>query len=395
MAIGRIRCSIPSGADHTESKKINVSNRLHVATRKGLFTLERRQDCWRIRNVGFLGDPVNMVLEDPRDGRPYAALGHGHFGQKLHASDDGGETWQEISTPAYPPKPENEPEVMDPIRNRPIPWRLELIWALEAAGPDQPGVIWCGTAPGGLFRSDDRGQSWTLNRPLWEQPARRKWFGGGFEYPGIHSICIHPGDSNRITIAISCGGVWVTGDGGKSWACRSKGMFAEYVPPESREDPDIQDPHRCVQCPAAPDTCWVAHHNGVFRTTNGCQEWSEVTAIQPSRFGFAVAVHPHRPDTAWFVPALRDEKRIPVDGRVVVARTRDGGSSFEVLREGLPQEHAYDLTLRHALDVDETGERLAFGSTTGSLWISENGGDSWKHISAHLPPIYAVRFAKP
>jgi hypothetical protein len=47
-----------------------------------------------------------------------------------------------------------------------------------------------------------------------------------------------------------------------------------------------------------------------------------------------------------------------------------------VLREGLPQEHVYDLTLRHALDVDGSGERLAFGSTTGSLWVSENGGDS-------------------
>mgnify|MGYP006153047587 CR=1 FL=1 len=93
------------------------------------------------------------------------------------------------------------------------------------------------------------------------------------------------------------------------------------------------------------------------------------------------------------VAAVRAEVPYDWDGRVVVSRTRDGGKSWEVLREGLPQEHAYDLTLRHALDVDSTGERLAFGSTTGSLWVSENGGDSWMHLSAHLPPIYAVRFA--
>ena len=83
-----------------------------------------------------------------------------------------------------------------------------------------------------------------------------------------------------------------------------------------------------------------------------------------------------------------------MDGRVVVNRTRDGGETFETLTEGLPQSHAYDLVYRHALDVDETGDRLAFGSTTGSLWISENGGGSWQTLAAHLPPIYAVRFEK-
>ena len=90
--------------------------------------------------------------------------------------------------------------------------------------------------------------------------------------------------------------------------------------------------------------------------------------------------------------AISDEKRIPVDGEVVVSRTRDGGNTFEVLRKGLPQEHAYDLTFRHALDVDETGNRLAFGSTTGSLWISEDQGDTWQQIASHLPPVYCVRF---
>jgi hypothetical protein len=104
-------------------------------------------------------------------------------------------------------------------------------------------------------------------------------------------------------------------------------------------------------------------------------------------------VHPHDGDTAWFVPAIKDERRIPVDGKVVVTRTRDGGRSFEVLRDGLPQEHAYDLTFRHALDVDETGDRLAFGSTTGSLWVTEDQGDRWQCVSTHLPPIYCVRFA--
>ena len=75
-------------------------------------------------------------------------------------------------------------------------------------------------------------------------------------------------------------------------------------------------------------------------------------------------------------------------------RTRDGGKTFETLRRGLPQEYAYDLAYRHGLDVDETGDRLVMGSTTGSVWISEDGGDSWQTVSTNLPPVYGVRFVK-
>ena len=95
------------------------------------------------------------------------------------------------------------------------------------------------------------------------------------------------------------------------------------------------------------------------------------------------------------MPAVKDEKRYPADGHVVVNRTRDGGKTFETLTQRPAAEARYDLVFRHALDVDETGDRLAFGSTTGSLWLSENAGDAWQAISLNLPPIYAVRFEKP
>jgi photosystem II stability/assembly factor-like uncharacterized protein len=370
-----------------------MSTRCHVATRKGLFTLERGPSGWSIGKASFTGDNCTLVMHDPRNGDLIAALNHGHFGVKMHRSRDGGATWTEIAAPKYPPKPADYvPKV--PVEGKPADWSLKLVWALAPGGSDEPGVLWCGTLPGGLFRSEDNGDSWELNRPLWDDPLREQWFGGGADHPGIHSICVDPRDARHVILGISSGGVWITRDGGRTWQPGGRGMRAEYMPPERQFEPNVQDAHMVAQCPANPDTLWVQHHNGIFKSTDAAASWSEITDVKPSVFGFAVAVHPADHNTAWFIPAVKDEKRYPADGRVVVNRTRDGGRTFDTLTRGLPQEHAYDLVFRHALDVDETGDRLAFGSTTGSLWMSENGGDSWQTLSSNLPPIYAVRFEK-
>jgi hypothetical protein len=364
---------------------------LWVATRKGLFLLNSN-DGWRIGTPSFLGDPVSMVLDDARDGAVYAALNLGHFGSKLHCSTDRGLTWQERSVPSYADIPADPPHPDAPAGSpSPQPPTLKQIWSLESGGPNQPGRLWAGTLPGGLFKSDDGGREWALVQSLWDAPERRNWFGGGYDWPGIHSIVVDPRNADRLVVGVSCGGAWVSDNGGADWQCRASGMFAEYMPPPRREDPTIQDPHRIAACRNHPDAMWTQHHNGVFKTTDGGQAWTHVPAARPSSFGFAVAAHPLDPETAWFAPAIKDERRVPVDAKLVVSRTRDGGRSFEIFDRGLPSP-SFDLIYRHALDVDDSGNVLAMGSTTGGLWLSDDGGESWRTLSTHLPPIYAVRF---
>lgn len=366
-----------------------MSDVLLAATRKGLFVLERDDGAWRLARESFLGDNVTLAAVDPRDGAWYAALNLGHFGVKLQRSDDRGASWTEVAAPAYAA----EHTVATGDGKPPKPAKLALIWSIAFGGADEPGRAWAGTIPGGLFRSDDRGASWSLVESLWDRPERAGWFGGGYDFPGIHSICVDPRDPRVLRVAISCGGVWESRDAGASWTIASRGMFAAYMPPERRDDPNIQDPHRMVQCAAAPDTLWAQHHNGVFRSTDGARTWHEVPDVPPSVFGFAVAVHPRDPERAWFVPAVKDERRVPVDAKLVVAATRDGGRTFALQREGLPQEASYDLVYRHGLAIDASGERLAFGSTTGGVWTSDDGGARWSALAARLPPVYAVAFA--
>ncbi|HEY8100587.1 MAG TPA: exo-alpha-sialidase [Burkholderiaceae bacterium] len=364
-----------------------MQDRALIATRKGLFELVRANQNWTIGPISFLAEPVTMPLFDRRDGTLYAALNLGHFGVKMHRRDPGSEAWTEIAAPTYPAQPEDHKDDVE--------WKLKVIWSLAVGGDDEPGVLWAGTLPGGLFRSRDRGDSWELIRSLWDTPERKKWVGGGFELPGIHSICVDPRDSRHVTIGVSCGGVWVTRDGGASWILSAKGMRADYMPPELAYDQNNQDPHQIVQCNTDPDVLWCQHHNGIFRSTDGSASWHAIEKNSTnlvSDFGFAVAVHPHDAQTAWFVPGIKDEKRIPVNAALCVSRTRDGGKTFETLRSGLPQKDCYDLIYRHGLAISDDGNTLLMGSTTGGLWISENGGDAWQEISHTLPPIYAVRF---
>lgn len=367
-----------------------------LATRKGMFELTRQQDGqWALQLTGFIADPVTMVLFDARDGSEYAALNLGHFGVKLHRRDaarrsEGSSGWQEVAVPAYPlqeQRAEGEAE-----------WKLRMIWSLAAGGPDQPGVLWAGTLPGGLFRSDDRGDSWQLVESLWNMPLRREWMGGGAEVPGIHSVCVDPRNSARVLAGVSCGGAWLTEDGGASWVSSARGMRANFMPPEQAEVEHVQDPHLIVQCAGQPDQYWCQHHCGIWRSSNGGREWQQIKPQDDSGnaisdFGFAVAVHPRDARIAWFAPATSDQCRVPVTAALSVSRTRDGGKTFESLRHGLPQKDCYDLIYRHGLAVAPDGQTLLMGSTTGGLWVSENGGDAWTEITHTLPPIYALQFA--
>ena len=370
--------------------------RLLVGTRKGLFVVNNQQ----IAAHHFAGEPVSQVLVNPHDQSWLVALNLGHFGVKLHKSIDEGKTWTALAAPAFPAKPALGDADFVTFKDDPIPWNVELIWSLSAGGASEPNTLWAGCMPAGLFKSTNGGQSWALNMQLWRDPRRQLWMGGGNDFPGIHSIVVDPRQdadhSQHLTLGISCGGVWQTFDGGGTWALTAKGMKSDYTPPDMEEDENSQDPHCVVGCESQPDVLWAQHHCGICRSADGGKFWQQITTPIskdfPSVFGFAVAPDPANPLRAWFVPAIKDEKRYPVNAKLVVTRTDDGGKTFQAFSAGLPQSHAYDLIYRHGLAVAPNGQDLAMASTTGSLWTSSDAGESWTTVSANLPPVAVVKF---
>lgn len=360
-----------------------MKNTLLLGTRKGLLVYRKTNAGWEAESQHFLGARVPYACEDPRNGTWWAMLDHGHWGEKLHRSTDRGKTWEELEPPKYPE---------GTMVKEGVEAKTEYLWVLQPGLPSNPGRLYIGTIPGGLFQSDDNGDSWQLVEGLWNHPSRPDgWFGGGFDNPGIHSVIIDPDDADHIFVGISCAGVFETTDGGTSWHPMNKGLSAEFLPDPTTEIG--QDPHLVAAAPSNKKVMWQQNHCGVYVSQDGSESWQNVSQPDaPANFGFPVSISETEPLTAFIVPAVADANRIAIEGGLCVSRTRDGGKTWEALRNGLPQENCYDIVFRHALDL--TGNRLAFGTTTGNVFTTENEGDKWEVLGNYLPPVFSVRFGQ-
>lgn len=393
-----------------------MSDLILLATKKGTLILDRKNGRWTPRPIAHPGMAVSYAASDPRDGTMWACMDNAHWGPALMRSRDGGTTWEDASRIAYPkgaryieqliPDPKAMEEAGKPVTYKAA--ALMKVWVLGFAGKDQPGVMHAGTLPGGLFTTRDGGESWELNRPLWnhasrggdlfagEATSKNEWGGtpaamayGDF-VPGIHSVAVDPRDSNHFYVSVSSAGVLETRDGGQTWHGCNKGMLNDYLP--SPEADWGHDPHFVALCPAQPDWLWQQNHCGVFTSEDGARRWTRVSQPDAAvHFGFPIAADDHDGGTAWVVPLRGDQERMTIDGGLFVARTTDGGASWQSFREGLPQQHCYDVVYRHALDV--RGNRVCFGTTTGNAYVSEDRGESWVCLGNNLPPVHSVRFA--
>lgn len=391
-----------------------MASRILVATRKGTFIVEKASPdaAWTPRLVGHAGGGVNYVDRDPYTGKLWALLGFGHWGAKVSVSADEGATWAD--NPAqikYPAGARFIGQDMyeDAGSEFGVGWKIhtkeaavQKLW-VAAFGPG--GSIYVGTIPGGLFVSRDGGASFELNRPLWNHPSRggdlfsgegtgeTKWFGtpaseGGDFAPGLHSIVVDPRDPNHLYVAVSTAGVIESTDGGESWHPRNRGMILDHTP-----EPEAEwghDTHYIEQCQAEPDHIWQQNHAGVYYTDDGAKTWRKVSRPEQGvHFGFPVTADARVGRRAWLVPGKSDMQRMAVGGALFVARTDDGGETWRDLRRGLPQSNAYDVVYRHALHNRD--DVVAFGTTTGNLYVSDDAGEGFATVANNLPPIHSVR----
>jgi len=351
---------------------------LLVGTKKGLFLLEGDPARgFEVRTRAFPGEPVEFATRDPRSGRLLATMTSPFYGPKIFYTDaDPGAEWQQAQGVALPEGGDQA---------------LERIWVIARGEAD--GVLYAGGDPGVLFESHDGGTTWELNAGLWSQPSRPHWQPGGGGLC-LHSICTWPGDPDRLAVAVSAAGMWLTEDAGASWRRGNVGLNPRYLPQEALAD---ENAGRCVhhveRAPARPERMFMQFHGGVYRSDDAGESWSDIGGGGlPSDFGFPLMVDPDDPDSAFVIPLVADMDRVTPDGRVRVYETRDGGSSWSARGAGLPAEHAYLTVLRQAFARAGGGAQLElyFGATSGELFGSGDAGATWSSLASRLPPVFSV-----
>ena len=358
-------------------------NLLLVGTMKGAFIFRSnsgRAD-WQEAGPFFPGRSVYALTYDGRNDRRqlWAAVNSPFWGSFLSSSRDFGKSWSEPE--AYNIK---FPEGTDVS--------LKQIWQI-VMDPHDADTLYCGVEPAALFKSTDGGETWELNRGLFDHPHRTQWMPGGGGLC-LHTILPEPTNAQRIYIAISTGGVYRSDDGGQTWTPRNQGICARFMPPDQQYPEFGQCVHKVVNHASNPARLFLQHHWGVYRSDDAADSWQDIGKGLPSDFGFALEMDPHDPDTVYIIPIESDEFRCTPEGKLRVYRTRDAGESWEPLTKGLPQQDALETILRDNLQADQNSPTgLYFGTRSGKVFGSRDGGDSWSLVKDGLPPITCVKTA--
>ncbi len=353
-----------------------------LGTTKGLFALAAgpERDRWALTGPWFRGEEIYAAALDTRRGRTRLLVGatSSHWGPSVYRSDDLGASWTE-------PEPETLAFPADTGA------AVAHVWQLQPAGDAQPDVVYAGVEPAALFRSDDAGLSFRLDRNLWGHEHRPQWQPGGGGLC-LHTVVTDPAGGPRLGVGISAAGFYRTLDG-TSWEAANVGIRTPFLP-----DPTPvfgQCVHKVDRHPAEPDTLFLQHHWGVYRSDDFGGRWDEVGADDlPSTFGFPVVADPNHPGHAYVLPLTSDLFRCTPDGRFRVYGTTDGGASWRGLEHGLPQEHAWLSVLRDAFAADALDPAgLYVGTRTGEVFASPDAGATWRELTRHLPPVLCVKTA--
>ena len=246
----------------------------------------------------------------------------------LFKSEDGGDTWSEVTGLSdHPTRPEWKPGLGD------------LCLHSMVLDPSRPERMWVGVSAVGVFGTEDSGANW---RPM-NQDVRADFFPERFPEFGQcpHKLLAHRAEPDVLYQQNHCG-VYRSDSGGVKWK-------------------DI--------------TGDLPSHFGM---TLG------VHSVDPS----TIYVIPEDRATD---ENIGGTMRIVTDAQFRVFRSRNAGDDWEPLTKGLPQKRAYLHVMREGMATDGLDPCGVYvGTSTGQLFYSRDDGDSWELLLDYLPPINSV-----
>jgi photosystem II stability/assembly factor-like uncharacterized protein len=327
------------------------SGEVLVGTARGVVRIARRDGSWREVETTLPDKHIGALLIEPQSGLVFAGA---YKDGCVQVSRDGGHTWQ----PSDNGLTETD------------------IYSLEAARIDGRVRLFCGSEPAKLFVSDDLGATWSERPNLRAVPTVDKWyFPGPPHIAHTKHITFDPRDSRTVYVSIEVGGLLRSRDGGDTFE-DIPGMF--------------EDVHRLLINPVDPNRMYISGGMGLWRSDDGGKTWHHATDHDHEIGGYPdqLVYHPRNPDLM-FVAAAKDTPgawRETHFAGARIARSRDGGRTWEILRSGLPDRMQGNVEAM-CLEAVGDGCSLFAATTAGEVFISEDSGDTWSLAVTGLAPI--------
>jgi photosystem II stability/assembly factor-like uncharacterized protein len=328
-----------------------ASSRLLVGTARGIAVMDRIDGTWQVVEHWLPDVHVGAILIEPASGTIFAG---GYNDGSVNASSDGGKTWQRRDTGLAE----------------------HNVYSLEAVKHGTGVRLFCGTEPAKLFVSDDLGATWTERPGLRDVPTVDSWsFPGPPHVAHAKHITFDPRDPDTMYVSIEVGGLLRSTDGGETWH-DLPGMY--------------EDVHRLLIDPSRPERMYVSGGAGLWQSADGGETWANTTDHEHEIGGYPdqLLYHPKKPELL-FVAAAKDSPgawRTTHFAGSRVARSRDGGQSWEILTNGLPDRMQGNVEAM-CLEAVGDGCSLFAATTAGEVWASEDSGDSWYVAASDLAPI--------
>lgn len=257
-----------------------------------------------------------------------------------------------------------------------------------AIDPLLPATIYAGTMGDAVYKSPDGGQHWlphnvglkehvsfvnqfvfhpALNEKIYiattvgaflTKDGGREWeerMNGMKEVHIVTSIAINPKDPT-ILFAGTTGGMYRTDDGAMSWKKINNGLI-----PESELMASMALGVNAIEIERTnPGIVYAGTTKGLFRTTNGGDQWERIGESLSDPFISSMLLHPTEPSQLY------------VGGPKGVWKSLDGGKSWQAMNQGFST-----LNIR-ALAMNPKNPQVLYAGTNGSgLYRSTDAGETW------------------
>jgi photosystem II stability/assembly factor-like uncharacterized protein len=260
------------------------------------------------------------------------------------------------------------------------------VWSI-AVHPRDRRVLYAGTSPVGVFRSEDGGATWRA-LPNVKQPDRITM---SFACR-VMRLGIVPGARDTIYAALEVGGVMRSLDGGEHWddcaghlaALAEKPHLKSKIQSDSEAE-GMLDAHALLVSDAAPGSVFLAVRMGLFRSDDQGTTWQdlEVGRFSPLTYGRDIRLSPQDGLTlyACLSPAARSE-----DGSVY--RSADLGTSWTRFDHGVKARATMMGVALHPRDPAQ----VYCASRCGQVFGTRDGGRTWteSQLPDGIDDVYAI-----